>query len=160
MTNLLSGNAAQTRRVVESGAIPKLMDALSSPHDHCRDQVLWALGNAAGDSPDIRAMVIKAGAFQSITPLFQTAVDRFLAFEANQADRKQSAPCVCHDTVLQAMFTMTNLCRKPTPRMNQVMSSLRNKLVADVSIFLSLAGRYSADGGQALDTLPRCPDSQ
>lgn len=43
------------------GAVPKFVRLLSSPHEHVREQSVWALGNIIGDGPECRDFVIHHG---------------------------------------------------------------------------------------------------
>ena len=61
LTNIASGNADQTRVVVEQGALPIFVQLLQSPNDDVREQAVWALGNIAGDSPNFRDLVLQSG---------------------------------------------------------------------------------------------------
>ena len=54
MTNICSGNSEQTEAVVESGAVPLLINLLNSPDEELAEQCVWALGNIAADSSHFR----------------------------------------------------------------------------------------------------------
>ena len=64
---MASGSSAQTRCVVEAGAVPVLIGLLRSPHDEVRDQAVWALGNVAGDSPECRDHLLEQGLLGPLT---------------------------------------------------------------------------------------------
>ncbi|RHZ14169.1 hypothetical protein DYB37_006420 [Aphanomyces astaci] len=61
LTNMASGTSDQTRLVVECDAVPQLVRLVMSTNDKICDQVMWALGNIAGDSPVLRDFVLEAG---------------------------------------------------------------------------------------------------
>ena len=62
LTNVAS--TEYTRSVCEYGAIPPLIELLMSGNSDVREQAAWCLGNVAGDAPDLRDLVLEAGAME------------------------------------------------------------------------------------------------
>ncbi|GAM28930.1 hypothetical protein SAMD00019534_121060, partial [Acytostelium subglobosum LB1] len=69
LTNIASGNPQQTLVLVQSGAIPIFVEMLNSPIKKVAEQVLWCLGNIAGDSIDLRNLVLNNFAIENIIKL-------------------------------------------------------------------------------------------
>ncbi|KAL7532724.1 hypothetical protein ACHAXR_004801 [Thalassiosira sp. AJA248-18] len=99
LTNVASTD--ETKAIVDAGAVPFMVQLLSSPSAEVREQCAWCLGNIAGDSAALRDIVLSAGAMQ---PLIQNIV---------QPDNNSLfGNCV---------WTLSNLCRgKPVPHLSHV----------------------------------------
>jgi hypothetical protein len=105
LTNIASGNAEQTRCVVEHGALPIFVQLLLSPNDDVREQAVWALGNIAGDSPNFRDLVLQSGGLEPVMNVIRSA-------------EKMSI-------IRNATWTLSNLCRgKPQPPLQWVVPAL------------------------------------
>lgn len=103
LTNIASTD--YTKVVVEAGAVPLFVQLLSSPSAEIREQSAWCLGNIAGDSYQLRDIVLTAGAVQ---PLLQNIV--------SPASNSLFSNCV---------WTLSNFCRgKPVPELNLVACAL------------------------------------
>jgi len=64
LTNIASTD--HTRVVVEYGAIPKMVKLLLSSDPNVREQCAWCLGNVAGDSVNLRDIVLSEGAMNPL----------------------------------------------------------------------------------------------
>lgn len=83
LTNLASGAACHTRAVVEAGAVPSLILLLSaSPIAECREQAIWCLGNIAGDSEDLRELVLRSGALLPILQVWACITHSIVALHS------------------------------------------------------------------------------
>jgi len=69
ITNISSGTTQQTKVVIDSDAVPLLVQMLLDTNDAVLDQSVWALGNIAGDSEGMRDTILETGALSLILNL-------------------------------------------------------------------------------------------
>lgn len=72
MTNIASGNSAQTNTVVASGAVPRLIVLLDSDQAYVSEQAVWALGNISGNGSECRDYVISQGIIPPLLKFVRT----------------------------------------------------------------------------------------
>jgi len=94
-----------TRAVVECNAVPQLIKLLLSGSPDVREQSAWCLGNIAGDSPELRDIILQSG---GMAPLLQNV--------ANPSS----------DSLLSnVVWALSNFCRgKPQPQLVYVAPAL------------------------------------
>ena len=61
LTNSASGTSDQTNAVVSAGAVAGVIPPLGSPRPVVAEPAVCALGNIAGDGPELRDHVIEHG---------------------------------------------------------------------------------------------------
>jgi len=94
-----------TRTVVDCNAVPHLVKLLLSGSPDVREQSAWCLGNIAGDSPELRDIILQSG---GMAPLLQNV--------ANPSS----------DSLLgNVVWALSNFCRgKPQPKLEYVAPAL------------------------------------
>jgi len=99
LSNLTSGTTKQTQMILDHGAIPVLIRLSKSSNREVREQIIWVLGNIAGDSSQFRDCLIHAG-----------AVNPFIKIMEESLSAEDQA-LIKHGT-----WALSNLCRgKPLP---------------------------------------------
>lgn len=122
MTNISAGTSAQTRAVVECGAIDPLLNLIkSTPYKEIREQSIWCLGNLAGDGPDIRKTIAERNALGLLVASIEKEMQEFLAstsftaefptqFSGNRSPRKTHRDYNL-STLRISIWALSNFCR-------------------------------------------------
>lgn len=123
-----------TRVLVEHGAVPIFIQILLSGNAGVGEQAVLALGNIAGDSPNIRDLVLESG---GLTPILTVL-------------RKSTRL----STLRYATWTLSNLCRgNPPPSFEWVSPALETLVI----LLTFEDDEVKADALWALSFLSDCP---
>lgn len=106
-TNLASGDTKCTQAVVDANAVHTLVNGIVFGDILLRQQCVWALGNIAGDSVDMRKLVVHSGALEAM----YTSLDGIIA------TRFQTTFDLYHDTLDNYAWTAYNIVRGTGSRM-------------------------------------------
>lgn len=97
LTNIAAGKHEHTQHLAEHDAPVEFVRIMQSGHARLKEQACWALGNMAGDSPELRDEVLAAGGMQVVLEVLRPEQAKLTA-------------------VKTATWAMSNLCRgKPSP---------------------------------------------
>lgn len=70
LTNVASGSSSHTKVVVDEGGIEVFVGILATETGDIKEQAVWALGNIAGDSAEMRDRVLRADALNHLLSVF------------------------------------------------------------------------------------------
>lgn len=102
LTNIASGTTDHVNNLIEKNVLHHFIQLLESPHIEVVEQVIWGIGNIAGDSPMTRDSVLNSGALDRIATVLEQATPG-TSFMRN------------------ASWALSNLCRgRPQPDYNLV----------------------------------------
>jgi len=92
LTNVASGSSQHTKVVVDNGGVETFVKILAQEDGDIKEQAVWAVGNIAGDSAELRDRVLRADALSYLIQIFK--------------DHQQNL-----GLLRNATWTLSNFCR-------------------------------------------------
>jgi len=134
--NISCGTSIHVQAVVESGAIPKLVNLVGSVHQPIREQAISALGNISAEGPSFRNLVLDHEAMESL----------LLAMYTHPS----------HSTLLISSWALSNFCggspppkscfvRKAVPTIAALLVNNDEDIVAEACYSLSKLSEIGSD---------------
>mmetsp|Transcript_5722 Transcript_5722/g.6212 ORF Transcript_5722/g.6212 Transcript_5722/m.6212 type:complete len:528 (+) Transcript_5722:65-1648(+) len=75
LCNIAVGTTAHVKFLLDLNALPRILSRVASDHPSLRSQALWTLANIAGDCPEIRDEVLRAGVIPHLKKIFSSIED-------------------------------------------------------------------------------------
>ena len=75
LTNILVGEYNHVLCVVESGSIPIFVNLMTHPNAEIREQAILALGNVAGETPQLRNLVLEHNVLENLLAIVQKEIE-------------------------------------------------------------------------------------
>lgn len=91
LSNIASGEQQHTKIIVERGAVPLIIDLLSSPHNYIKEQGIWVLGNISGDLSCYSDLICQHGGIQKLVETIENTE--------------------CEDLIKPAVWALSNICK-------------------------------------------------
>lgn len=137
MTNIASGTTDHVNNLIEKDVLRNFIELLGSVHVEVVEQVIWGIGNIAGDSSTTRDSVLHSGALDKIAAVLDKAP-------------------IGSSFLRNASWALSNLCRgRPQPDYNLVRRAIptlikvlvendKEEIITDICWALS----YLSDGAK------------
>ncbi|AES82496.2 importin subunit alpha [Medicago truncatula] len=137
LTNIAAGLSEHTNTVIEHGAVPLLVQLLSSGCDDGKEQALWALGNIAGNSLTARDLVLNNGALSPLLSLLWNPSTKKstwrIAIWAFVNIIREKPPLTLEDQILPALSGLRELLLMPDESVQLYACSILYWLTQDCS---------------------------
>jgi importin subunit alpha-1 len=137
LTNIASGTTDHVNNLIEKDVLRNFIELLGSVHVEVVEQVIWGIGNIAGDSSTTRDSVLHSGALDKIAAVLDKAP-------------------IGSSFLRNASWALSNLCRgRPQPDYNLVRRAIptlikvlvendKEEIITDICWALS----YLSDGAK------------
>jgi len=137
LTNIASGTTDHVNNLIEKDVLRNFIELLASVHVEVVEQVIWGIGNIAGDSSTTRDSVLHSGALDKIAAVLDKAP-------------------IGSSFLRNASWALSNLCRgRPQPDYNLVRRAIptlikvlvendKEEIITDICWALS----YLSDGAK------------
>eukprot|EP01084_Bolivina_argentea_P236479 397608_1 len=146
LLNIASGPAECTAHIIRNGSHNVFIDLLQSPLYEIKEQILWTLGNIAGDGNELKDLLLTSNILNNILPICKSEFNKKCVTNFNKSKVIIDNPMFQYVNLLSTCsWTVSNLCRTVPPNI-AYLADLIECLRCLLQNSLSMSSDYNIGG--------------